>query len=389
MTRLGQLARRHGFDALIVLAALEAAIEMAVRHGSADAPETSRWLAMAGVVLIVLPLLARRRFPFAAPASLWLVAAALSFADGRLVVYTGGVYIAGVAAAFLLGNLSDPVKGRLGLAVVVGSAAVVMYNDPDRSAGDVVFVPLLFGIGWLVGYALGERAAQAEAAEARASQAERERETTARLAVAEERARIARELHDVVAHAVSVMVLQVGAARHTLPAELAPARDALLDVERTGRSALSEMRRLLGAMRSERDELELAPRPGLGGLDRLLEEIRRAGLCVGLHVEGEAFALPPAIDLSAYRIVQEGLTNSLKHAGAGRADVVVRYASDELEIEVHDDGRGAKPSDGLGHGLVGIRERVTLFGGDMVAGSENGGGFVLRTRLPVDRRGQE
>ena len=384
MTRLGQLARRHGFDALIVLAALEAAIELAVRGGSSQAPHTSRWLAAVAVVLVVLPLLARRRWPFAAPASLWLLAAALSFADGRLVVYTGGVYIAGMAAAFLLGNLSDPVKGRLGLAVVLGSAAVVIYNDPVRSTGDLVFVPLLFGIGWLVGFALGERAAQAEAAEARASQAEREREAVARVAVAEERARIARELHDVVAHAVAVMVLQVGAARHTLPEELAPTRDALIEVERTGRSALSEMRLLLGAMRSERDDLELAPQPGLGGLDRLLDEIRRAGLPVELRVEGEAFPLPPAIDLSAYRIVQEGLTNSLKHARAGRADVVVRYATDELRIEVRDDGRGAAPSDGLGHGLVGIRERVTLFGGDMDAGSENGSGFVLRTRLPLE-----
>ena len=144
------------------------------------------------------------------------------------------------------------------------------------------------------------------------------------------------------------------------------------------------MRRLLGAMRSERDDLELAPQPGLGGLDRLLDEIRRAGLPVELRVEGEPVPLPPALDLSAYRIVQEGLTNSLKHARAGRADVVVRYATDELRIEVRDDGRGAAPSDGLGHGLVGIRERVKLFGGEMDAGSENGGGFVLRTRLPLE-----
>src|SRR5262249_20577192 len=161
--------------------------------------------------------------------------------------------------------------------------------------------------GWLLGFALRERGQQAEDAEERAAEAEREREAAARLAVAEERARIARELHDVVAHAMSVMVLQVGAVRHRLPAELEQARKALSDVERAGRTALTEMRRLLGAMRSDHDELELAPQAGLGSLDSLLDEVRRAGLPVDLHVEGEPYALPAALDLSAYRIVQEGL----------------------------------------------------------------------------------
>ena len=240
-------------------------------------------------------------------------------------------------------------------------------------------------VAWVAGWALRERAERAEAAEERAAQAERDREAAARIAVAEERSRIARELHDIVAHAVSVMVLQVGAVRHKLPDALAEDRDALRSVERAGRTALAEMRRLLAAMRRDGDEAELLPQPGLDGLDSLLDEIGRAGLPVELHVDGEPFPLPRGVDLSAYRIVQEGLTNALKHARASDADVTVRYRPDELKIEVRDNGRGSATSDGLGHGLVGIRERVKIYGGEMSAGTATEGGFVLSTRLPLAR----
>jgi signal transduction histidine kinase len=145
------------------------------------------------------------------------------------------------------------------------------------------------------------------------------------------------------------------------------------------------MRRLLAAMRRDGDEAELSPQPGLDGLDSLLEEVGRAGLPARLHVEGAPFPLPRGIDLSAYRIVQEGLTNALKHAGATNADVTVRYRRDELQLEVRDDGIGTATSHGLGHGLVGIRERVKIYGGQMSAGTANGGGFVLSTRLPLGR----
>jgi signal transduction histidine kinase len=226
---------------------------------------------------------------------------------------------------------------------------------------------------------------QAEAAEERARAAEREREAVARLAVAEERTRIARELHDIVAHAVSVMVLQTGAVRHRLGGERPDDAAALAEVERTGRTALTEMRRLLGAMRREDETPELAPQPGLADLEPLLDAVRRAGLPVDLHRDGEPFALPGAVDLSAYRIVQEGLTNALKHAHASHADVVLRYAPGELRIDVRDDGDGAAaPSaNGHGHGLVGVRERVKLYGGEMTAAPAEGGGFLLSTRLPV------
>jgi signal transduction histidine kinase len=384
VNRVWSLLHRYGFDALILLAAVGSVLELVLRDDSSDAPTTTLWFCVPAVLLVILPLLARRRFPFAAPAALWIVAAAVSFVDGRLVVFTTGAYIVGLSAAFLLGNLRNDLEARLGLAIALGSAAILVYNNPEHVSGEFVFVPALFAIAWLAGFALRERAVQAEAAETRAAQAERERESAARIAVAEERARIARELHDIVAHAVSVMVLQVGVVRHKLPEALGEDADALRGVERTGRAALAEMRRLLGAMRREGDDVELAPQPGLDSLEALAEEVGRAGLPVRLHVDGDPAPLPRAVDLSAYRIVQEGLTNALKHAGASHADVTVRYGGDGVLLEVRDDGVGAATSDGLGHGLVGIRERVKIYGGEMTAGAAPDGGFVLSARLPLE-----
>jgi len=383
VNRVSSLARRYGFDALVVLAAIGGVLDVSLRNDAMREPRTTHWLVEPAIALVILPLLGRRRFPFAAPASVWLLAAAVSFVDGRLIVFAVSASVAGIAAAFLLGNLRDHVQARIGLLIVLGGAAIIIYNDPNHSPGDFVFTPILFAIGWLAGYALRERAAQAEAAEERATYAEREREAAARIAVAEERTRIARELHDIVAHAVSVMVLQVGAVRHKLPQTLEEDRDALTGVEQAGRAALAEMRRLLGAMRHDGQDLELTPQPGLDGLDSLLQEVGRAGLPVRLHRDGDPFPLPRAIDLSAYRIIQEGLTNALKHARASHAEVTVRYGSDELQIEIRDDGRGATTTDGLGHGLVGIRERVKIYGGEMSTGIATGGGFILSTRLPL------
>jgi signal transduction histidine kinase len=380
MHRLGALARSHGLDLLIAVGAIAAALEVALRHDV----RTPLWFAAPVAALVVLSLLGRRHLRFAAPVSVWPLAAALSFVDGRLVQSTLSLFIAGMAASFLLGQLADAVRGRLGLAVVVCGVAIVVYNDPTHGPGDFFFEPVLLAIIWLAGRALRERSAEAEAAEERATYAEREREAAARIAVAEERARIARELHDIVAHAVSVMVLQVGAVRHGLPEIRSKDKEALSGVEQTGRTALTEMRRLLGAMRHDGEDLDLAPQPGLDSLDSLLEEFGRVGLAVRLDVEGEPSALPRALDLSAYRIVQEGLTNALKHARASHADVAIRYSSDELQIDVRDDGDGASTTDGAGHGLVGVRERVKIYGGEMNAGTSNGGGFTLRTRLPLD-----
>jgi signal transduction histidine kinase len=380
VSRLRLFARHYAIDVLIAIAALESVLELVLRRDSSQAPETTLWFALPAVAAVVLSLLARRRLPFAAPAAVWLLAAGFSIVDGRMIVFPVGVSIAGMVSAFLLGNLRDEALARLGLGVTIGGAAIVVYNDPDHP----VFIPVLFAIAWLTGFALRERTEQAEAAEVRAARAEHEREAAARLAVAEERARIARELHDIVAHAVSVMVLHVGTVRRKLPDTLADDRDALSDVEQAGRTALAEMRRLLGAMRRDGDGVELAPQPGLDRLESLLEEVGRAGLRVRLRVEGEALPLPPAIDLSAYRIVQEGLTNVLKHAHASDAELVLRYDAGQLQIDVRDDGVGESTSDGLGHGLVGVRERVRIYGGEMTAGPVAEGGFVLSARLPVE-----
>jgi signal transduction histidine kinase len=384
VSRVRSVTREYWFELTIALLALLGLVEVVVSHDSPNAPPSPLWFVVLAVAVLVLTLCARRRFPFAGPAAYWVLAAGISFVDWQLLPFMQSFFVIGMAAAFLLGNVRDPLKSVIGLAIVLGCAVVVVNNIDGATRSELIFVPLEFGISWLAGYALRERSAQVEAAEVRATQAEREREAAARIAVAEERARIARELHDVVAHAVSVMVLQVGAVRHKLPPALEEDKDALGRVEQAGRTALAEMRRLLGAMRRDGDDLELAPHPGVDRLGSLVEDVSRAGLPVRLHVDGDPFPLPRSIDLSAYRIVQEGVTNALKHARASHVDVIFHYRPDEVQIEVRDDGDGRATSDGLGHGLVGIRERVKIYGGEMTAGSAPEGGFVLGARLPLE-----
>ncbi len=366
---------------MVVAAAIAAACQVGLGEGDAE-PTTSAWFAVPAITVLVLALLGRRRFPFAAPASVWIAAAGLSFVDGRLVPFAASAFIAGFAAAFLLGNLKDASQARFGLAIVLAGAAIVVYNDPSHDPGELVFTPLLFAIGWLAGFAMRGRTEQIEAAEVRAAEAERAREAAARIAVAEERARIARELHDIVAHAVSVMVLQTGVVRHRLTGGSEEDRQALEGVEQTGRTALTEMRRLLGAMRTEDDDAELTPQPGLGNLEELVDQVGRAGLPVLLRVEGEPQELADGLDVSAYRVIQEGLTNALKHANASRADVTVNYGVADLGITVRDDGDGPSEHD-PGYGLVGMGERVKIYGGEMTAAPGGDGGFVLTARLPL------
>jgi signal transduction histidine kinase len=201
--------------------------------------------------------------------------------------------------------------------------------------------------------------------------------------VLEERTRIARELHDVVAHAISVIVLQARGARHALATEPADARGALDSIEETAVQALAEMRRLLGMLRESDDEVALAPQPSLAHLDELVAHIREAGVPVDVHVEGAPRDLAPGVDLSAYRIVQEALTNALKHAGPTRARVVIRYGEDSIQLEVEDSGKGGATTQDGGHGLAGIRERVELFGGDLESGPRSNGGYAVRATLPL------
>ena len=297
MSRIGDLARRYWFEVPILLLAIDGMVEVLVRRDAPDAPTTTLWFAVPALAIMVLPLFARRRFPFAAPVMFWLLAAAVTFVDGRLLAFTTSTFVLGMAVAFLLGNLRDARRARIGLALVLVAEVIIVYNIPGHPASQLFFIPILFGICWVAGFAVREREEQAEAAHERASQTERERDVATRIAVAEERARIARELHDIVAHAVSVIVLQVGAVRHKLPDALAEDRDALSGVERVGRAALAEMRRLLAVMRPDGDRVELTPQPGLDGLDSLAKDIGLAGLPVELHLEGEPFPLPRGIDL--------------------------------------------------------------------------------------------
>jgi signal transduction histidine kinase len=383
LASVGSVARRYALEILSALVAAESVIEVAVRHEG----QRPTWFTVPAIALVTLPPLARRRFPFYAPAAVWLVAAAVSFADGQLVVTPISAFLAAMIASFLLGNLADARQARIGLALVVCGAAIVVYNKPGHPSGQLVFIPMLFAIVWIAGLALRERAGHAEAAEHRAVRAEQEQAAAARLAAAEERARIARELHDTIAHAVSVMVLQVGAVRHKLPAAHPEHKNALRDVEQTGRTALTDMRHLLDAMREgDGDGVELTPQPGLDRLDRLLDEVGRAGLPVRLRMTGDRFPLPGGLDVSAYRIIQEGLTNVLKHAGASQAFVSLGYAPDQLSIEVQDNGHGVALGNGHspGHGLIGIRERVRLYDGEMTTSSRDG--FLLRVRLPLTQR---
>jgi signal transduction histidine kinase len=253
---------------------------------------------------------------------------------------------------------------------------------------DAVVLPLGLTAGaWMLGDYLRTRRAYLAELEAKAVRLEAEREEEGRRAVAREQARIARELHDVISHNVSVMVVQAAAGVDVFEAQPARARSALASIEATGREALAELRRLLGVIRTEDDgDGTTAPQPRLEQLGALVEQVRSAGLDVDLAVDGPSRPLAPGLDLAVYRVVQEALTNTLKHAGASKARVTIRYRASELAVEVVDDGSG-RPTGvvtGSGHGLVGMRERVALVGGAMHAGRGPGGGFAVSARFPLD-----
>jgi signal transduction histidine kinase len=245
-----------------------------------------------------------------------------------------------------------------------------------KASDSFLFGLITIGVMLLIRRVLGDR-------ERRLELAERERDVAAREAVVAERARIARELHDAIAHNVSMMVVQAGAERRVLDDQQSSTREVLGTVEEIGRGALTEMRRLVGMLRSDEND-PLTPQPGLGDLPMLVTQVREAGLPVELEIEGERRELPVGLELSAFRIVQEALTNALKHAGDARATVRVRYAPDSLELEIVDDGAGAEAqADGGGHGLVGMRERVALYGGRLEANRRAAGGFTVRALLPI------
>jgi signal transduction histidine kinase len=380
---LWRLSSRYWFDVLI-LAGIGMGIAIVVHdHGTFDGPYRSLWLDVPLVVAIVAPLLARRRFPFGAPATVVLAVIATTLVDDRLVPNNFITFLAGISAVFLMALLRDWRQAVAGLAIVFGAEGFVARTDPNGGIGDFFSSSLVFGVVWIVGFSLGRKFEEGEEAKERAARAEREREERARAAVAEERARIARELHDVVGHSVSVMTVQASGVRRLLRPDQDREREALLVVERTGREALAEMRRMVGVLRRPEEAPALAPQPSLDHLNRLVEQAREAGLPVELHVEGQAIQLPAGVDLTAYRLVQEGLTNVVKHAQATRAEVLVNYGDGYLEVTVKDNGQGVGNGDGGGHGLVGMRERVSVYGGELDAGPQQGGGYRLRAKLPL------
>lgn len=364
---------------IVLLLGGSALYEIWIGPGAAwpGSPVPSTLLAAA----IIAPVLFRRRFPLG-------VLLAVLAASAVQYVYGGNAFqpfFAFVLALYAVAAHSELRRAVLG--GVIGGIAVVAVDVSKLLAGEGIgeVVPAWFFVAgvWAFGRWMRRRRFQTKQLEDRAAQLEIEREEKARAAVAEERARIARELHDVVAHSVSVTVVQAQAAQRLTDAERTDLRQVLESIETTGRQALVEMRRLLGVLRRTDADLSLAPQPGLDDLDELIAQVREAGLPVELRVEGEPEPLPPGVDLSAYRIVQEALTNTRKHAGPAHARVTVRYRNDEVELEVADDGAGTGKGGGSGQGLIGMRERVAIYGGVFESGRQDGG-YLVRARLPLD-----
>ncbi|WP_036318702.1 sensor histidine kinase [Microbispora sp. ATCC PTA-5024] len=334
-----------------------------------------------------LPVALRRRWPFvlllATIVPQWTLDA-MGYDDG----------LSGLGPLVLLYSVAAHRGLALSLAAIVADLLAYVV-DAGIGRGpmpwtDHVVVVVVALLCWVCGRAVRLRRAYLAELVQRADRLERAREADTRAARAEERSRIARELHDVVAHHVSVMTVQAAAARKMLDADPEVARDALTAIEEMGRTAMAEMRNIVGVLRTD-GPAELGPQPGMQDLPTLVEQMREAGLRTQLWVEGERRGLPPGIDLAAYRLVQEALTNSLRHAGpAARAWVTVRHEQNELSVHVEDDGHGGADGParvaGKGHGLVGIRERVALYGGVLRIGPRSGGGFEVRARFPLKDR---
>jgi signal transduction histidine kinase len=342
------------------------------------------WLSVTLVALCTLPVALRRRWPFV----LLVLTAIPEWALDALGYNSGLSSVSGLILLYSVAAYRGLALSIAAVALTAGGYVVTVAVRPDPlSWTDHLVVTVILMLCWVVGRSIRLRRAYLAELVDRADRLERAREADTRAARAEERARIARELHDVVAHHVSVMTVQAAAARKMLDTDPAVARDALGAIEQMGRTAMTEMRNIVGVLRTD-GPAERGPQPGMRDLPSLIEQMREAGLRTQLWMKGEHPVLPPGIDLAAYRLVQEALTNSLRHAGpAARAWVTVQREPSELAVHVEDDGRGAaanlqRPA-GKGHGLVGIRERVALYGGVLRIGPRQGGGFEVLARFPL------
>jgi signal transduction histidine kinase len=342
-------------------------------------------LGCALVLLHTVPLAARRRFPGTVLAL--CVASGLAFAALFMMpVFLGPAIL---VAVYSVAAYGDRWVSLTGLVVTeLGLAAVQLTPGRFERSSFLLFSGVV-AVAWVLGHFVGDRQVYAAQLEERTAELEQAREELARRAVVEERLRLARELHDVVAHAMSVIAVQSGVGAHVAASRPEEVGKALAAIEATSRGALTELRRLLGVLRQDSEpQASLMPVPGLANLDSLLTEVGKAGLAVRVRVKGTPAPLPAGVDLSAYRIVQEALTNVVKHAGPAHAQVTIGYRDQDVTVEVIDDGRGAvTPADdgrvGSGHGLIGMRERVAVFGGDLQVGPRPGGGFRVVARLPL------
>ena len=335
-------------------------------------------------VLLTGPLFFRRTYPRTVLAVVALVSFVQCVAGLQLVQANVAVPMAiyTVTAGFSIRwGIAAAVVGQIGAAM----AAWRYPPEADDRKHTFVLLGLLVGGVYVLGLHMRTRRAYLRSVEERAERLERERDNEVKVAMAAERARIARELHDVVAHNVSVIVVQADGASYTIDTDVGRARQALETISSTGRQALAEMRRLLGVLREDDDAGVFAPQPGVSELDDLVEQVRASGLAVTYEVDGTSAAMSQGLQLTVFRIVQEALTNTLKHGGPRvSVSVRLRYADDALEIRVADDGRGAAAfDDHRGHGLAGMRERVAVYGGDVRAAPRPGGGFEVVARLPV------
>jgi signal transduction histidine kinase len=391
-----QRNRQGVIDALLAATAVAVALVSAASQGG-GARTPYRPLDPIGVVLILLqglPLALRQRYPLAVWGIIGLSITAY-YLVGYPPTFAGGTLIALFTVALKTGRATAILAGlATGGAVAVSLASLSARGGiaPDQLVGSIAVDYLVYATAWLLGDNVRVRRAYTAELEARLALFDRERAQSDLLAVSEERARIARELHDIVAHNVSVMVVQASAARRVLRSTPDEAARALEAITATGRQALGELRGMLGVLRSGDGSDVRNPQPSLDGLARLLEQVREVGLDVDLVVEGPRRALPPAIDLSAFRVIQEALTNTLKHAGQARASVRVRYSDREVEVEVVDNGRGAVGAlhagdHQPGQGLIGMRERVALFNGQLSVGPRPTGGYAVKARFPLEPGG--
>src|SRR3954467_680303 len=348
----------------------------------ADGIKDPAWAVIGLIECAALPLALRSRWPLAV---LGVTLAAAVAGD----LLFGGLQLAGpVIALYTVARHHDR---RVSLTAAAVCALALAVSAASRAAENPFFaiaIYLVLAAAWAIGDNVRRRHAYLTRVQAREAAIEEEQQARARVAVAEERARIARELHDVISHNVSVMVLQAAAGADVFGTHPERAREALDSIEAAGREALAELRRLLSVVQAPAgDESDLAPPPGLTRLPELVERVRATGLDVSVTVTGDARALPAGVAFSAYRIVQEALTNTLKHGHAAAARVDLSFGEDTLDVQIVDDGTataGPAPSPRRGHGLIGMRERAAVFGGELRAGPRSEGGFAVRASIPLD-----